>query len=344
MCIFPQGCQGDSSPHLKLRQRAAPEGRATPDVQYAARHPPSSAEPYLAAGRHGKDTGRAPTPSCPPALIGRSSVGIPSYTSSRNILFCPHSRPRSRHAHTESLNIPFAFTAHMNAASVSTSLTSYSRKCRSAIPANTPFTSARSPYTGGGAGIRSSSTSRELRRRLAPGSLRGRLAVVPGPPGPGLAVDVRRRACPCGGRWLLGLSSDEGGPGSSALSGDGSKSGIRSKQARYRCNASTGSVVKSTCDRQFVSARCGRSGWSFGVSEKTMRLTGSAQLLMGRVRGKKRPRGTLDVVPRRRSTECSASPALDIRRSRRISKVRMQHSTCKKHCKDISNLAAGVPA
>lgn len=47
--------------------------------------------------------------------------------------------------------------------------------------------------------------------------------------------------------WLFGLSSEDGCPGSSALSGDGSSSGIKSKQARYRCNASDGSVVKSIC-------------------------------------------------------------------------------------------------
>lgn len=62
--------------------------------------------------------------------------------------------------------------------------------------------------------------------------------------------------------WLFGLRSDEGGPGSSALNGDGSRSGIRSKHARYRCNASVGSVAKSTCRRWLVSvglmaeARC----------------------------------------------------------------------------------------
>lgn len=170
----------------------------------------------------------------------------------------PWPAPRSQNPPI-SLNRLLAFTVHMNAATVSTSLTSSSRKCRSATAASMPSTSPRSLYTGGGPGIRSSSTSRELRRRPAPGSRRGRLAAVAFTPGPGLAVDVRRRACPCGSSCVLGFSRDEGGPGSSALSGDGSSAGIKSKHARYRCRASDGSVAKSTCTfGRVVSAMCHR--------------------------------------------------------------------------------------
>ena len=190
--------------------------------------------------------------ACPPRLpcnaraLGSSSDGP------------LHESPVRPRRHESSLNMLFAFTAHMNAASVSTSFTSCSRKCRAAIVASTPPTSDTSLCSGAGPGTRSSSTSRELRRRFAPPSRRPRFpAVGVGPPGPGLAVDVRRRACPCAGRWLRARSSDEGGPGSSAVNGDGSSSGMRSKQARYRCSASAGSVAKSTCRPDgFVSATC----------------------------------------------------------------------------------------
>lgn len=57
----------------------------------------------------------------------------------------------------------------------------------------------------------------------------------------------------------LDFNSDEGGPGSSAVNGEGTTSGIRLKHARYRCSASVGSVEKSTCTtRRFVSASCHR--------------------------------------------------------------------------------------
>lgn len=117
---------------------------------------------------------------------------------------------------------PLAFTAHMNDANVSTSLTLCSRKCFSTTNASVLCTSVTSDKTGVTLGRLSSSNKRELRLRLALAlsSRRGRLAGVGGRGcGPGLAVEV---LCP------RPRSRNEGGGGSKAVVAIGSMSGTMS--------------------------------------------------------------------------------------------------------------------
>lgn len=161
------------------------------------------------------------------------------------------SQPAQRTQQGET-NIPLAFTAHMNDASVSTSLTECSLKCRCATCASMPCTSCTSARTGTMGSAPLSSTSRALRRRAGT-SRRGRFAGVTGTAGPGDAVS----AC----RLLRGRRSAVGGGGSSAASGDGSTSGTRSYCTRYSKIASDGSVEKSICAcAEAVSGRVGGLG------------------------------------------------------------------------------------
>lgn len=108
------------------------------------------------------------------------------------------------------------FTAHMNEANVSTSFTANSPQCRATIVASTLWISPTSANTGGcpTPARNSSSSNRELRRRLASfesRARRGRLAGVV-LVAKGLAArDVIR----------TGSSRADGGGGSSAHSGDG---------------------------------------------------------------------------------------------------------------------------
>ena len=142
---------------------------------------------------------------------------------------------------TNVINIPLAFTAHMNDASVSTSLTECSLKCLCATCASTPCTSCTSASTGMTGSTPLSSTSLALRLRAGT-SRRGRFAGVTVAPGPGDAVSACRRA------WLLrGRRSADGGGGSSGASGEGSTSGTRSYCTRYSNIASGGNVEKSIC-------------------------------------------------------------------------------------------------
>jgi hypothetical protein len=102
--------------------------------------------------------------------------------------------------------------------------------------ANTFCTSPTSANTG--VHMRTSSSKRrELLRRLD--SRRGRFAGV-GTRGGVTARDELR---------VGGSSRDGGGGGSCIVSGDGCTIGIRSYCTRYRCKASSGSVVKSICRR-----------------------------------------------------------------------------------------------
>jgi len=135
---------------------------------------------------------------------------------------------------------PFAFsTAHINDARVSTSslplIDDSSRKCRSAIPASTPWSSSTSAKIGVRLRV-SSSTNLELRRRFCSfNSRRGLFAGVVG----------GRLGARDG--WRNGLSREDGGGGSSAESGEGLIEGTRSYCVRYRYSTAVGILTNSTC-------------------------------------------------------------------------------------------------